>query len=337
MAVESSSPPLVARVPTAFFGAVLGLGGLANGWRVASRLWGLPGVIGDVVAVVAFVVWASVAVLIAAKWAKARPAARAEMMHPVMGGFLGLAPVATMIAGLAILPLVGPLGVAMLVIGLVAQAVFAVWFVGRLWQGGRGGEATTPVLYLPTVGGSFVAAMALAALGVRDGAMMAFGAGFLSWIVLEAVMWQRLLHLPALPVPVRATMGIHMAPPAVGLVAYTAATGGGVDVLALILFGYALLQAAITARMFGWLSEVPFGAPWWAFSFAVSALPTGAMRLAERGSEVAGLLAPGLFALANLIIAWLAVRSIAAIAAGRYVPPAQAPAPAVPPAQAPSA
>ena len=43
-------PPFVARIPTAFFGAVLGLGGLANGWRVAGRLWGVPGWIGDAVA-----------------------------------------------------------------------------------------------------------------------------------------------------------------------------------------------------------------------------------------------------------------------------------------------
>ncbi len=319
--------PLVARVPTALFGAVLGLGGLANGWRVAGRLWGVPLAIGDALAVAALLVWATVAVLIALKWAKARPAARGEMLHPVMGGFLGLAPVATMIAGVAIGPLVGPLGSALTIAGLLGQAVFSVWFVGRLWTGGRGAEATTPVLYLPTVGGSFVAAMALAGLGLKDASVMAFGAGFVSWLVLEAVMWQRLIHQPALAVPLRATMGIHMAPPAVGLVAYMAATGGTVDLMALMLFGYALLQAAVTARLFGWLSEQPFGAPWWAYSFAISALPTGAMRLAEGGSQTAALLAPGLFLVANLIIGWFALRSVMLIAKGKYVPPMQPPAP----------
>ena len=326
-------PPFVARIPTAFFGAVLGLGGLANGWRVAGRLWGLPGWIGDAVAAVALAVWAIVLGLIVAKWLTARPAARGELMHPVGGGFVALVPIATMVAGVAVLPLIGPVAVAMLIAGLAGQAVFSVWFVGRLWTGGRGAEATTPVLYLPTVGGNFVAAMALAALGVRDGAMMAFGAGFVSWLVLEAVMWQRLLHAPALPQAMRATMGIHMAPPAVGLVAYLGANGGMADALALMLFGYALLQAAITARSMPWLGEQAFGAPWWAYSFAVSALPTGAMRLTEAGAgAVTAWAAPALFAAANLIIAGFVVLSAKLIATGRYVPPLAPPVPPAPPA-----
>lgn len=326
MAVDLTTPPVLARVPTAFFGAVLGLGGLANGWRTAARVYGVPAALGDVLAVVAFLVWATVAVLIAAKWVKARPAARGELMHPVMGGFSALIPIATMIAGVAMLPLVPPLATAMLILGIVGQIGFAGWFVGRLWMGGRGAEATTPVLYLPTVGGCFVSAMALAGLGVRDAAMMAFGAGFLSWLILEAVTWQRLLHQAPLAVPLRPTMGIHLAPPAVGLVAYEAATGGSADTLALILFGYALLQTVVTLRLLPWLVEQPFAASWWAYSFAVSALPTGAMRLAEHGSPTAILLAPALFALANLVIAGFLVRSLMLIAGGRYLPPAQAPA-----------
>ncbi len=328
--LAAAPPPLVARIPTAFFGAVLGLGGLANGWRVAARLWGLPGLVGDGLAVAAFVVWALVAVLIGAKWLRARPAAMGEMLHPIAGGFTALAPIATMIAGLALLPLVAPLAVAMLIVGLIGYAAFAAWFVGRLWTGGRGAEATTPVLYMPTVGGSFVAAMALAALGVRDAAMMAFGAGFLSWIVLEAVMWQRLVHQAPLPVPLRATMGIQMAPPAVGLVAYLAANGGALDVMALMLFGYALLQAAIVLRMLPWLREQSFGAPWWAYSFAIASLPTGAMRLAEQGSETAAALAPSLFLAANLLILGFAALSVKLIVSGRYVPPATPPAPRPP-------
>ena len=339
MTAAASSPapaPTLARVPTAFFAAVLGIGGLATGWRTAADLWGVSRAIGDGLAIVAVLVWAVVAVLVAAKGATARPAARGEVLNPVAGGFSGLVGLATMVAALAVLPLVPLLGKGLAIAGLVAQASFAVWFVGRLWQGGRVAEATTPVLYLPTVGGAFVAAMALAALGIRDAAVMAFGVGFVSWLVIEAVMWQRLLTGPNLAVPLRATMGIHMAPPAVGLVAYTAATGGSLDVFALMLFGYALLQATITARLWGWLGEQPFGAPFWAYSFAVASLPTGAMRLAIAGSPTAGLLAPGLFAVGNLIIAWFVVRSIAMIAQGRYLPPLPQP-PAAPPVPTPPA
>jgi len=45
---------------------------------------------------------------------------------------------------------------------------FAVWRTGGLWQGKREHATTTAVLYLPTVAGSFVTAIAAAALGYAD-------------------------------------------------------------------------------------------------------------------------------------------------------------------------
>jgi len=322
----SSAPPFVARVPFAFFAMVLGLGGLSNGWREAARLWGWPTAIADGLALLAFAVWTIVAAAMAAKWLVARPAAKAEALNPIAGGFLALAPMSGMIAALATLPLFGAFAEGLLAILVTAQIAFALWFVGRAWTGGRPPEATTPVLHLPTVGGSFVAAMALSALGVADAAKMAFGIGLISWIVIEALLWQRLLHLPALPVPLRATLGVHMAPPAVGLVAYLSVTTGAPDGFALGLFGYALLQAAILTRLIPWLRQQPFGAPYWAYTFAVAALPLGAMRMVERGAEgTVALLAPVLFVLANLIIGGFFAASVVRLAQGRYVPPPSAP------------
>jgi tellurite resistance protein len=49
----------------------------------------------------------------------------------------------------------------MCVLGVANQVVFSVWVVGQLRQGGRHTEATTPTLYMPTIGGCFVSASAL--------------------------------------------------------------------------------------------------------------------------------------------------------------------------------
>ena len=92
-------------VPAAFFGIVLGLVGLGNTWRVAARLWDkLPTVIGETIMLLAVVVWAMLVVLYVAKWFLAREEARVEWEHPVLCCFVGLAPVATMLAALALLP-----------------------------------------------------------------------------------------------------------------------------------------------------------------------------------------------------------------------------------------
>src|SRR4051812_3337977 len=118
---------------------------------------------------------------------------------------------------------------------------------GGLWMGDRAFEATTPILYMPTVGGGFVAAIACASFGMRELGLLFFGAGLLSWLTLESIVVHRLILL-TLPVPLRASLGLHLAPPAVACVAYPAVTDGPPDRLAQILFGYALFQALVMVR-----------------------------------------------------------------------------------------
>src|SRR3954465_10082947 len=72
-----------ALVPATFFGMVLGLGGLGNGWRVAGRIWGAPVVIGEILALTAAAVWFLWFALYALKWARRREAALAELRRPV--------------------------------------------------------------------------------------------------------------------------------------------------------------------------------------------------------------------------------------------------------------
>lgn len=324
MAVDLFTPAVLARVPASFFGAVLGLGGLANGWRAASRVWGLPGAIADGLALLAVAVWAVVAMLWGAKWLLARGAAKAEMLAPVTGGFGGLVPFSTMVAGLAVVGTVPALGQAMMILGIVGQILFVPWFVGRLWTGGRPAEASTPILYLPAVGGSFLVGMCSGALGAADGAAIAFGIGLASWVGLEAVVLHRLMTGPELPPPLRPTLGIHLAVPSVACLSLLAATDGAPGLPGFMLFGYALLQGVVMIRLALWTTTSPFGAHWWAFSFGVAALPLASLRLIERGigGAIVPTAAPALFFLANLIIAGLAVQSLRAIVAGRYLPPA---------------
>ena len=68
------------------------------------------------------------------------------------------------------------------------------------------------------VGGSFVSAIACGLFGYPDAGLLFFGVGFFSIIVMESVILTRLLA-HGIPVALRATMGIHLAPPAVGSVA----------------------------------------------------------------------------------------------------------------------
>ena len=311
-------------VPAAFFGVVLGLVGLGNAWRVATRLWpaALPTVIGEAVMLLGVLVWALLVVLYAAKWFVAPAEARAEWEHPVLCCFVGLVPVATLLVALAVLPYARGAALFLFGVGAAGQLAFGVYRTGRLWTGGRDPLATTPVLYLPTVAGSFVSAIVAGALGWSDLGRLFFGAGLFSWLALESVVIGRFYLQAEMPAALRPTFGIQLAPPAVGGVAYLAVTAGPPDFFALGLLGYGLLQALVLLRLTPWLAKQPFAPSYWAFTFGVAALALGALRLVERGLDRPGFVALALvlFILANVVVGAIALGSLWLLGRGRLLP-----------------
>jgi len=307
----------ISKFSATMFGMVLGIGGLGSGWRVASHVWGAPALIGEILALTAASIWLLWLFLYILKWLQAPDAAAAEVLHPVQSFFVVIIPMTTMIVAWSIAPYLPRTAFALFVCGVTGQLAFTVWGVGGLWVGGRTTEATTPVLYMPTVGGSFVSAIACGLFGYPDAGLLFFGVGFFSIIVMESVILTRLIA-HGMPVALRATMGIHLAPPAVGAVAYLSVTNGPPDHLAYMLFGYALFQALVMLRLIPWLREQPFSLAAWAYSFGVSALPLAALRFVERGDTgIISKLALPIFIISNLIIGWFALRSL--LIGRRYV------------------
>jgi len=320
-------PPLV---PAAFFAMVLGLAGLGSAWRRASQVYGAPAWIGEALMACASLVWALLLVLYAAKWCLARERALDEARHAIQCCFIGLAGVATMLVAGAALPYSRAAAVWLFVPGMLFTVAFAVWRTGALWHGERDEALTTPVLYLPTVGGGFVGATLLAHLGYPDWGQMAFGAAVLSWLAIESVVLRRLYNGPVLAPALRPSLGIQVAPPAVAGVAYLALTQGPSDMLLHILFGYALLQGMLMLRLLKWISAQPFSMPYWGFSFGLTAIAQVPLGMVQRGDTGAGAaLALPLFVIANAGMLWLVIGTLRLLASGKILPQAS---PAAPPA-----
>ena len=216
-----------------------------------------------------------------------------------------------MLAGIGVLPHAHGAGTVIILVGAAASLLFGLWRHGGQWRGGRDAKTTTTVLYLPTVGANLVSAIAMSALGWPSWGQLFFGAGVLAWIVQESIILGRFLTVEPLPLALRPTVGIQMAPPAVALLAYAAVTVGPPDLFARMLLGYAIVQALMVLRLMPWIRQ-PFTLSYWAFTFGATAISTGTMRFAERGDDpVFTTLAPVLFAMSNVVIAGLSIASVA--------------------------
>lgn len=312
-------------VPAAFFGIVIGVAGLGNCWRAANLVWSVPAFVGETLTFAAVIIWVVLVLLFVAKWTWARDQALAEAAHPVQCCFIGLAGVATMLVALGLLPYSVGLGAVIFIVGSFFTLGFAIWRTGGLWQGGRDPSTTTAVLYLPSVAGSFVTATVASALGYPDWGQLAFGAGFFSWLAIESVLLNRLLNTPALAEAIRPTLGIQLAPAAVGCIAYLSVTKGVPDVVSHAMLGYAILQAALLLRLLPWIMTLPFSASYWGFTFGLTSLGTVPLKMMARG-EVGAVadLAPVLFVLVNVVMAAIAIGTIVLLLRGRLIPAAPA-------------
>jgi tellurite resistance protein len=310
-------------IPASFFGAVIGLAALGLGWRVAARAWALPPVIAEAICAVATAIWLLLLVQYARKWIVARAEAMAEVEHPVQCCFIALIFTASLLIAGVLAPYSEMLAKLLYIVSAVAAGLFVAWRHGGLWRGGRDISTTTSVLYLPTVGAPLVACgIGGGVFGWHDLACFFFGTGVLSWLALESVILNRLLNGPPLAAPLRPTLGIQLAPPAVTCGAYLSISHGAPDLLALSLFGYAVLQAVLLLRLLPWIAEAGVSMGFWGFSFGVSALGADAARFADRGAGGAwGWIAPMTFALANLIILLLVLNSVRLFVRGRAMPP----------------
>lgn len=142
-----------------------------------------------------------------------------------------------------------------------------------------------------------------------------------SWLAIESVLIHRLYTAEALALAIRPTIGIQLAPPTVGALAYLNLTDGPPTLLVHAMLGYGLLQALVLLRLLPWIRAQPFSAGYWGFTFGVTALAAAPLRLIERGDTgPIAALAPYLFLGANVIVLVMIVATLRLLLQGKLLP-----------------
>lgn len=318
--IKNYQQDTVFNLPASYFGMVLGIIGTGFSWRYASTIWPVPSYIGEGLIVIAIAIWALLTLAFVVRLVRFPHSVLAEARHPVASSFVSLFPATTLLVAIGIAPWFRPLALVLFAAGVTLQLSYSAWQSAGLWRGRHPGEATTPGLYLPTVANNFISAMACGALGWPDAGLVFLGAGVFSWLSLEPVIQQRLRSAGELPLPLRSSLGIQLAPALVACSAWLAVNGGCADVMAKMLFGYGLLQLLFMLRLMPWYLKQPFSAAFWSFSFGISALATTGLHLGH--ASVSGffhVLALPIFVFTNVVIATLIVRTVHLLACGKLL------------------
>ncbi len=311
--------PWYRRIPPNTFSISFGLSGLAATWRAMDA--SVPAVrpVVALITAIATVVWL---VSLAGYIAKClRPGAlKADVDHPVQGPFISVIFIAAMMIAMLWFWLgVSPARYVVLVAAICA-AVFGGWITGHWIAGQFSVDLMNPGYFLPTVAGGLVASTALQVVGYHDMALMAFGVGVITWVVLGSVLLQRLFVGPALPTNLVPLLAIELAPPAVAGNAWVA-LNPVTDPVQWGLLAYTLLMIIVQLRLIPQYRKVPFGPTFWAFSFSYAAAATYAMHWLHLDPFPGGVVLAWVIALVlTAFIGWIAVRTAGMMRAGTFFP-----------------
>ena len=306
-------------IPVSYFSIVLGLSALGLAWRYGAHAVALPALVGETLLGLATVIWVIFIVAYGVKWLRFRHQAKEELQNLIQCCFISLIPITTILIGLAALPYGFSLSFGLITLGIIGQLVFAAYRAAGLWRGIHKAEATTPIMYLPTVATNFVSGTALGYLGYSEVGMLFFGAGVFSWLSLEPAILHRLRNLEPVAPAVRPAIGIQLAPAFVGCSTYLALNGGEVDLLVKLLIGYGVLQLLFLIRLLPWIFQNGFTVSFWAFSFGLASMANVGLHLYQGTVDIIlGVVGLSLFWFASMMIGLLILGTLYLIMRGRF-------------------
>jgi tellurite resistance protein len=314
------------RIPPNLFGIALGLSGLAALWGFAATSFGGPAAVGDVLGVLAAVVWVG---LMVAYLRQGPRRILADGRDATVAPFLAAPVMSAYVLAAGVLEPHAPEAARVIVIAFLAIGLLVGGLLMGQWLTGGLDEATFgPAFFLPGIGIGFVGADAAATVGLHNIAQLFFGIGIAGWVLISSVTLNRMFFRPRLAPGLLPTMAIEMAPAAVAGNAYFLIHTGPPDLLLLGLSGYAALMTIAQLRLLPLYRTLSFTPGFWSFTFPPANMALFGLRWLEQGDPAASsAYAWFLVAAITVLVGSIGARTIVAVSRGQLLPsPGGAPA-----------
>lgn len=320
-ATGSAKPgaPSTRHFPVHIFLSVLGIGGLGIAWREAAESFSFTPAVGELFLGFAAGFYIAVLALYGLKALRHPDAVIADFVDPVRGSYFAAAGMGLLLMAAAARPH-GP-EVAEILWALGAPVTLAITMaltVGWMRHEFHMRDAT-PVWFLP-ISGNLLAAIAVPP-GYEQIGWMIFAVGLVLWLMLQGILFYRLMFEAPLAHGLRPTMAIMLAPPALAAIAYQVLTNGAVlgaiGGFGTMLHGLALFVAVLLLVQAPSFLRLPFGMTAWSYPFPLAAFTVAAtLHGARHAHWVADAIAIAALALTTLVTLIVFAKTAQALMAG---------------------
>jgi tellurite resistance protein len=261
--------------PIMMFAIVMGMGGISITYEKAGAWLGFPHIIGVSLTVITTALFAIISFIYIIKYIKYPQAVKNEFNHPIRINFFAAISISMLM--LAIMYKEININISMAFwYPATALHFFLTMHTIKTWINNNQELAhSNPAWFIPIVGNVLVpvGGVGFASNGVL---MYFFSVGMFFWIVLFAIILNRIIFHHQLAVKFMPTLFILIAPPAVGFLAYFKLYHT-LDAFAIFLFNMALFFTLLIAFMYKNFMKIKYFISWWAFVFPVAAMAISSM------------------------------------------------------------
>ena len=299
--------------PISFFSVIMGLSGLAIAWGKAQSIFGFDFHINTILVGITSLVFIILLVLYAIKIVKYAPSVAKELAHPVKLSFFPSISISFLLLSIAYLDVNMAISRPLWMIGIALHLPFTLYIINK-WMHHEHFKVNhiNPAWFIPAVGNMLVPIAGMVH-GYADISWFFFSIGFMFWVVLMTIFFNRVLFHNPMDAHLLPTLFILIAPPAVGFIAYMR-LNGGIDNFAQFLYFSALFLTLLLFSQANRFIRLPFFLSWWAYTFPLAAITIASFAFYEHKQNDFYLwLAGGLLALVTFIVVITILKTIKAI------------------------
>jgi len=320
---DPSTEPRLKYFPVAFFAMIMGLTGVSIAWHKAELVFGLPLAMSDAVLAIAVLAFATLSVLYLNKLIRFRPMVLKELAHPIQLNFFPTISISLILLGIAFLPRSPRTAGVLWVLGASMHLLLTLYVIG-VWIHHEHFEIhhIHPAWFIPVVGNVLIP-IAGVPLGFPEISWFFFSIGILFWLILFAIIINRVLFHHPLPDRLMPTFFILIAPPAAGFIAYMQLTGE-IDAFARILYYSGLFLTLLLVTQVNRFVRIQYYLSWWAYSFPLAAITIATLIMYEQtGMTTFALIGWVLLSFVTMVVVYLLYRTARAASGGKICAPAQ--------------
>lgn len=256
--------------PVSFFSVVMGLSGLVIALEKASEIYGLSSLCFELFFYLTVAIFIMISLFYLKKIISYPREVKKEFNHPIKINFFPAFSISLLLLSIAFLPVNIVASKYLWTSGALIHLVLTLMIVSA-WIEKKTFETKhmNPSWFIPAVGNILVPIAGVVHFPAEI-SWLFFSAGFIFWIILMVIFFNRVFFHEPLPEKLLPTLFILIAPPAVGFVAYYKLSESLND-FGRVLYFFAMFILLLLFSQFRMYRKIKFYLSWWAYSFPLAA------------------------------------------------------------------